>query len=69
MQQNNDMRLNIKDDFLIEAHFWFLFFFTFAATVNKVFPNTEASKINSILGDFLKKNRARSDAKSPANHE
>jgi len=31
--------------------------------VNKVFPNTEVSKINEILGDFLKKNRARSGKK------
>ena len=44
-------------------------FFPFAATVNKVFPNTEASKINSTLGDFLKNNRAKNDAKNPANHE
>lgn len=35
-----------------------------AATVTKVFPKVESSKINGILGDFLKKNRTRSGRKS-----
>ena len=32
-----------------------LLFVSFAATVTKGFPNTEVSKINEILGDFIKK--------------